>query len=160
LFVPKLFTGGLGPEDHLKLAYLLSLGSWRLADTTTTTTDKLTGVTTQRQPLVLTRTILLLGALNGHGRSARPVDTKAFTPLRADKEKLFMHSTNLKCLLSKRNFLAALVVGPLLVSGCAHTGGGTVGRQRIPSANPARYTYNPGSRDFETRWPFGPANYH
>jgi hypothetical protein len=160
LFVPECFSGGLGPDDHLKLAYSLCLCCWWLVHGTTITTCGLTGATTQRRPLVLTRTILQLVVLSDHGRSARPVDTKAFTPFRADKEKLFMHSTNLKCLRSKRNYLAALVVGPLLVSGCAHTGGGTAGRHRIPSDNPAMYRFNPATHDFEGRWPFGPANYH
>lgn len=72
-----------------------------------------------------------------------------------------MHRKSFKRLLSKRNLLSAVALGPLLLSGCAHTGaGGAANRQTVPSANPAMYGYNPGTHDFETRWPFGPANYH
>jgi hypothetical protein len=158
LSAPNLFSGGLGPEDGLRLALLLCPCSCRLAHTTTTTSGQPTGVTTQRRPLVLTLTILRLVVLNGHGHSARPVDTERPYASSKKREKYFMHSNNFRCLVSKRNLLAALVLGPLLLSGCAHTGG-TAG-QAVPSANPARYSYNPASRDFETRWPFGPANYH
>ena len=70
-----------------------------------------------------------------------------------------MHRNHCKCLVSKPKFLAALFLGPLLLSGCAHTNG-TAGNHAVPSANPAMYSYNPGTHDFETRWPFGPANYH
>jgi hypothetical protein len=75
------------------------------------------------------------------------------------KEKT-MHKTNFKTLKStKRMFLAALAFVPMLFNGCAQTG--TASKQsNVSSANPAMYNYNPGTRDFETRWPFGPANYH
>jgi predicted small secreted protein len=72
-------------------------------------------------------------------------------------KKLFMHSNHVRCLVSKRTLLAAFALGSLLLSGCAHTG--SAAGQAIPSANPDMYTYNPGTRDVESRWPFGPANY-
>jgi hypothetical protein len=58
----------------------------------------------------------------------------------------------------KRMFSTALAVAPVLFSGCARTGG-TADRASVV-ANPAMYHYDPGTRGFETRWPFGPANYH
>jgi hypothetical protein len=71
-----------------------------------------------------------------------------------------MRKTNFKTLKSaKRMFLAALAMVPMLLNGCAQTG--TASKQsNVSSANPAMYNYNPATRDFETRWPFGPANYH
>ncbi len=70
-----------------------------------------------------------------------------------------MHNTNLKTLkFVKRTFLAALTFPPILFSGCAQSG--RTGNQSIPADNPAMYHYNPATRGFETRWPFGPANYH
>jgi hypothetical protein len=68
-----------------------------------------------------------------------------------------MHNKDSKTLKSaKRMFLAALAFVPMLFNGCAQTGTAS----NVSSANPAMYHYNPGTRDFETRWPFGPANYH
>jgi PBP1b-binding outer membrane lipoprotein LpoB len=71
-----------------------------------------------------------------------------------------MDKTNFKTLkIAQRIPLAALAFLPMLFNGCAQTG--TASKQsNVPSANPALYNYNPASRDFETRWPFGPANYH
>jgi hypothetical protein len=71
-----------------------------------------------------------------------------------------MQSTKFKTLdPMKRIFLTALAFLPVLFGGCAQTG--TASKQsNTASANPAMYHYNPGTRDFETRWPFGPANYH
>jgi PBP1b-binding outer membrane lipoprotein LpoB len=71
-----------------------------------------------------------------------------------------MHNKDSKTLKSaKRMFLAASAFVPMLFNGCAQTG--TASKQSyVPSANPAMYHYNPATHDFETRWPFGPANYH
>jgi hypothetical protein len=71
-----------------------------------------------------------------------------------------MQNTNFqtpKC--AKPLFLVAFVFVPMLFGGCAHTGGASSRTSSILS-NPAMYNYNPATRDFETRWPFGPANFH
>jgi hypothetical protein len=71
-----------------------------------------------------------------------------------------MDNTNFKTLkTAHRILLAALAFLPMLFSGCAQTGAASK-QSNVASANPAMYNYNPGTRDFETRWPFGPANYH
>jgi hypothetical protein len=57
----------------------------------------------------------------------------------------------------KRSVLTVLAVAPLLLSGCAHADST---KNHVRSANPAMYSYNPGTRDFEAQWPFGPADYH
>jgi hypothetical protein len=70
-----------------------------------------------------------------------------------------MHKTNFKTLQSTKLMFLALAFVPTLLNGCAQSG--TASKQsNTASANPAMYNYNPGTRDFETRWPFGPANYH
>jgi hypothetical protein len=72
-----------------------------------------------------------------------------------------MHNTNFKRLkTAQRISLVALAFLPMLLSGCAQTGTASTKQSNTASANPAMYNYNPGTRDFETRWPFGPANYH
>jgi hypothetical protein len=81
------------------------------------------------------------------------------TSARRAKKKT-MHNTNLKTLrAANRMLLAALAFVPMLLNGCAQTGTAS-NQSNTASANPAMYHYNPGTRDFETRWPFGPANYH
>jgi hypothetical protein len=71
-----------------------------------------------------------------------------------------MQKTNFKPFRSARRiFLAALAFVPMLLNGCAQIG--TASNQSNSALdNPAMYHYNPGTRGFETRWPFGPANYH
>jgi hypothetical protein len=98
------------------------------------------------------------------GATKRRLEPNMATSLHVDlarraKEKT-MHETNFKTLKStKRMFLMALALVPMLFNGCAQTG--TASKQsNVGSANPAMYNYNPATRDFETRWPFGPANYH
>jgi hypothetical protein len=54
--------------------------------------------------------------------------------------------------------LAAGIFSAIIFSGCAQGGGPA--RESSTASNPAIYHYNPGSRGFESRWPFGPANYH
>ena len=58
----------------------------------------------------------------------------------------------------QRLLLVAVIFPAIMLSGCAQSGGSA--SQSSSSSNPAMYTYRPGSRSFETRWPFGPANYH
>ncbi len=58
----------------------------------------------------------------------------------------------------QRLLLVAAMFPAVMLSGCAQSGG--TSNQSGTSSNPAMYTYRPGSRSFETRWPFGPANYH
>ena len=71
-----------------------------------------------------------------------------------------MQKTNFKALqCAKLMFLVMLAFMPMLFQGCAQTGTAS-SRSNTASANPAMYNYNPSSRAFETRWPFGPANYH
>ena len=70
-----------------------------------------------------------------------------------------MDKTNFKTLKSTKLMFLALAFVTTLLHGCAQSG--TASKQsNTASANPAMYNYNPGTRDFETRWPFGPANYH
>jgi len=70
-----------------------------------------------------------------------------------------MHNTKFKTFtFVKRTSLAALAFAPVLFCGCAQTG--KTANRSNSLGNPAMYNYNPGTRDFETRWPFGPANYH
>jgi hypothetical protein len=71
-----------------------------------------------------------------------------------------MQKTSFKTIKSaKRMFSAASVFVPMLFNGCAQTST-AANQSHTASANPAMYHYNPGTRDFETRWPFGPGNYN
>ena len=64
-----------------------------------------------------------------------------------------------------RNFLKKILLplmllagglSSLLFSSCASSGGGKTASNLSPS-NPAYY--NPDSREFESRWPFGPTGF-
>jgi hypothetical protein len=70
-----------------------------------------------------------------------------------------MHKKNWNTFISANIMpMAVFTLAAVLFCGCTQTG--KTSNQASISANPAMYHYNPGSRDFETRWPFGPANYH
>ena len=58
----------------------------------------------------------------------------------------------------RRLFLVAAIFSTIIFSGCAQGGGPA--KESTAASNPAMYHYNPGTRGFETRWPFGRANYH
>jgi hypothetical protein len=58
----------------------------------------------------------------------------------------------------RRLLFAAGIFSAIIFSGCAQGGGPA--KESAGASNPPMYHYNPGTRGFETRWPFGPANYH
>jgi hypothetical protein len=67
----------------------------------------------------------------------------------------------MKCNLIKAFTLPQLILAAatlcLLLSSCTTSGMQTA---NVSSANPSNYTYNSGAREFQNRWPFGPAGYH